>query len=224
MTTLVVATLSAREVGRRRAALALVIALPFWFYLVRRDLTGQSTRMLTLGIGWAVSTLTLFVVNASRSVDPRLRLAGAPVGSIIGGRLLAMTGVGAGIAAGYWTLAALDQDLPHAWAAGLMMAVTAVVAAPLGSLIGALLPRELEGALALLSVCAVQMLADPQGVVAKLMPFWSAREIGNYAVDGGGIGLVGRGLAHAAIVWLVCTGVTLAVYGWRWRVARYPEP
>jgi hypothetical protein len=51
MTTLVVATLSAREVGRRRAALVLVIALPFWFYLVRRDLTGQSTRMLTLGIG-----------------------------------------------------------------------------------------------------------------------------------------------------------------------------
>jgi hypothetical protein len=224
MTALVVATLSAREVGRRRAALALVIALPFWFYLVRRDLTGQSTRMLTLGIGWAVSTLTLFVVNASRSVDPRLRLTGATVAGIIGGRLLAMTGVGVGIAAGYWTLAALDQNLLHAWAAGLMMAVTAVAAAPLGSLIGAILPRELEGALALLSVCAVQMLADPQGLVAKMMPFWSAREIGNYAVDGGGIDLVWRGLAHAAIVWLLCTGVTLAVFGWRLRIARYPEP
>lgn len=224
MTTLVVATLSAREVGRRRAALALVITLPFWFYLVRRDQTGQSVRMLTLGIGWAVSTMTLFVVNASRGVDPRLRLNGASVVSIIGGRLVAMTGVGVGIALGYWTLAALDQTLPHAWAAGLMMLVTALVAAPFGSLIGALLPRELEGALALLSVCAVQMLADPAGTVAKLMPFWSAREIGDYAVDGGGIGLVGRGLAHAAVVWLVGAGVTLAMFGYRLRLARYEEP
>src|ERR1044071_7035745 len=101
MTTLVVATLSAREVGRRWAALALVVALPFWFYLVRRDLTGQSIRMLTLGIGWAISTLTLFVVNASRGVDPRLRLTGASVASIIGGRLLAMTGLGVTVALGY---------------------------------------------------------------------------------------------------------------------------
>jgi hypothetical protein len=224
MTALVVATLSAREVGRRRAALLLVIALPFWFYLVRRDLTGQSTRMLTLGIGWAVSTLTLFVVNASRSVDPRLRLTGASVASIIGGRLVAMTGVGIVIAIGYWMLAAVDQTMRHPWAAGLMMLVTAVVGAPFGSLIGALLPRELEGALALLSVSAVQMLADPAGLVAKLMPFWSAREIGNYAVDGGGVDIVWRGLAHAAVVWLVCTGVTIAVFRWRLRVARYEEP
>jgi hypothetical protein len=224
MTTLVVAALSAREVGRRRTALALVITLPLWFYLVRRDQTGQSVRMLTLGIGWAVSTLTLFVVNASRSVDPRLRLNGAPVTGIIGGRLVAMTGVGGVIALAYWTLAALDQNMPHPWAAGLMMLVTAAVAAPFGSLIGALLPRELEGALALLSVCAVQMLADPAGTVAKLMPFWSAREIGNYAVDGGGIDIVGRGLAHAAAVWLLCLLSTLLIFSYRLRVTRYDEP
>jgi hypothetical protein len=224
MTTLAVAALSAREVSRRRTALALVIMLPFWFYLVRRDQTGQSLRMLTIGIGWAVSTMTLFVVNASRSVDPRLRLNGAPVTGIIGGRLVAMTGVGFAIALGYWTLAAFDQRVPHLWAAGLMMLVTALVAAPFGSVIGALLPRELEGALALLSVCAVQMLADPAGTAAKLMPFWSAREIGNYAVDGGSINLVWRGLTHAAVVWLLGTGLTLLVFGYRLRLARYEEP
>jgi hypothetical protein len=224
MTTFVVANLSAREVGRRRAALLLVVALPFWFYLVRRDLAGQSTRMLTLGIGWAVSTLTLFVVNASRSVDPRLRLTGASVASIIGGRLLAMTGVGLALALGYWTLVGLDQDVLHLWAAGLMMLLTALVAAPLGSLIGAVLPRELEGALALLSICAVQMLADPAGMAAKVMPFWSAREVGTYAIDGGSLDLVWRGLAHAGVVWLVCTAGTLAIFQWRLRLARYAEP
>ncbi len=225
MTTLVVASMSTREVGRRWAALLLVIALPFWFYLVRRDLTGQSTRMLALGIGWAVSTLTLFVVNAARGVDPRLRLTGASVSSIIGGRLLAMTGLGVTVALGYWTVLVLDQDvLLHPGAAALTMLLAAVVAAPLGSLIGAVLPRELEGALALLSVCAVQMLADPAGTAAKLMPFWSVREVGTYAIDGGSFDLVWRGLGHAALVWLLCAGGTLAIFRWRLRVARYPEP
>ncbi|MEU4420693.1 hypothetical protein AB0F81_08710 [Actinoplanes sp. NPDC024001] len=224
MTALVVAGLSAREMSRRWTALLLLISLPLWFYLVRRDLAGQSTRMLTLGIGWAVSTLTLFVVNAARGVDPRLRLSGASVADIIGGRLIAMSGAGAALALGYWALAGLDQDILHPWAAGLMMLVTALVAAPFGSLVGALLPRELEGALALLSVCAVQMLADPAGLVAKFMPFWSAREIGTYAIDGGSADMVWRGLGHAAVVWLLCAGVTLAVFARRLRVARYPEP
>jgi hypothetical protein len=224
MTAFVVASLSTREVGRRWTALVLVAGLPLWFYLVRRDVAGQSTRMLTLGIGWAVSTLTLFVVNASRSVDPRLRLAGASVLSIIGGRLIAMTGVGLALVVGYGTLVGFDQDIAHLWAAGLMMLLTALVAAPLGSLIGALLPRELEGALALLSVCAVQMLADPAGTAAKAMPFWSAREVGTYAIDGGELGMVWRGVAHAVVVWLLCTGGTLAIFRWRLRIVRYPEP
>ena len=224
MTALAVARLSALEVSRRRAALLLVITLPFWFYLVRRDLSGQSTRALTLGIGWAISTLTLFVVNASRGVDPRLRLTGASVTGIIGGRLLAMTGVGVLLALGYWTMVAVDQELPHLWAAGVMMLVSALVAAPVGSLIGAILPRELDGALALLSISSVQMLADPAGLIAKTMPFWSAREIGNYAVDGGSIDLVTRGLAHAGVTWLICVLGTLAIFHWRLRLVRYPEP
>ncbi|BCY12933.1 hypothetical protein [Actinoplanes sp. L3-i22] len=224
MTALVVAGLSAREVSRRRAAVLLVIALPLWFYLVRRDLTGQSLRMLSLGIGWAISTLTLFVVNASRGVDPRLRLSGASVAGLVGGRLLAMSGAGTLLALGYWVLVSLDQTVPHPFAAGLIMLMAALVAAPFGSLVGALLPRELEGALALLSVCAVQMLADPAGLAAKLMPFWSVREIGTYAVDDADIGFLWRGLAHFAVVWVICTAGTLAVFAHRLRLARYPEP
>lgn len=224
MTALVVAGLSAREVSRRRTAMLLVISLPLWFYLVRRDLTGQSMRMLTLGIAWAVSTLTLFVVNASRGVDPRLRVSGASVAGIIGGRLIAMSGFGVLLATGYLVLVAIDQDIRRFWAIAVTMLITALIAAPFGSLVGALLPRELEGALALLSVCAVQMLADPAGLTAKFMPFWSGREIGTYAVDGTGTEFLWRGLAHGALVWSLCTGLTLAVFARRLRLARYPEP
>lgn len=224
MTALVVAGLSAREVSRRRVALLLVISLPLWFYLVRRDLTGQSMRMLTLGIAWAVSTLTLFVVNAARGVDPRLRVSGASVAGIIGGRLIAMSGFGLLLTSGYLVLVAVDQDIRRGWAMALGMLLTALIAAPFGSLVGALLPRELEGALALLSVCAVSMLADPAGTVAKFLPFWSGREIGTFAVDGTGVDYLWRGLGHAAVVWLLCTGLTLVVFARRLRLARYPEP
>lgn len=224
MTALVVAALSAREVSRRRTALLLVITLPLWFYLVRRDLPGQSTRFLTLGIGWAVSTLTLFVMNAARSVDPRLRLTGASVAGVVGGRLLAMTGAGVGLALGYWALVTVDQDLRRPWATGLMMLLTAVLAAPLGSLVAAVLPRELEGALALLSICALEMLADPGGLVAKLMPFWSARELGTYTVDGAGADHLWRALAHGAATWVICAGLTYLLFARRLRIVRYPEP
>ncbi|BCJ40837.1 hypothetical protein GCM10010168_48640 [Actinoplanes ianthinogenes] len=224
MTALVVAELSAREVGRRRAAVLLVIALPLWFYLVRRDLAGQSIRMLALGIAWSISTLTLFVVNASRGVDPRLRLSGASVFGLVGGRLLAMSGAGTLLGLGYWALVSLDQTVPHPYATGLIMLLAALVAAPFGSLVGALLPRELEGALALLSVCAVQMLADPDGLAAKLMPFWSVRQIGTYAVDDAGVSYLWQGLTHFALYWLLCTAGTLAVFAYRLRIVRYPEP
>lgn len=224
MTGFVVAALSAREMGRRRTALFLVIALPLAFYLVRHSQPGQSTRLLAIGIGWAVSTLTLFVVNGSRSLDPRLRLAGAPVSAIVGGRLLAMTGIGVSLALAYWALIGTTQDLHHPWGAGVMLLLTALVAAPFGGLIAAILPRELEGALALLIVCATQLLAAPDGLAAKLMPFWSARSMGNYTVDDASTAAVWHALLHAALTWLLCTGATLALFARRLRIARYPEP
>jgi hypothetical protein len=224
MTGLVVAALSAREMARRRTALLLVVALPLSFYLVRHNQPGQSTRLLAIGIGWAVSTLTLFVVNGSRTLDPRLRLAGASVFDIIGGRLLAMTGLGVTLALAYWGLIGISQDLRHPWGAGLMLLLTALVAAPFGGLIAAILPRELEGALALLIVCATQLLADPDGTAAKAMPFWSARSMGNYTVDDAAPTAVWHALLHAAATWLLCAGATLALFARRLRIARYPEP
>jgi len=62
------------------------------------------------------------------------------------------------------------------WAVGLLLAITVLVAAPIGFLIAAVLSRELEGALALLVVVSMQMLADPAGSIAPWLPFWSTRE------------------------------------------------
>lgn len=220
----VVARLTVREVLRRRTVVALVVLLPLAFYTARRDLQGQSIRMLALGLGWAVSTLALFTASAARSFDLRLRLTGIarPVPGL--GRQVAMTGCGLVLAAGYAVLVALDQDVRRPWAVVLLLVTTVLVAAPRGAVVATVLPRELEGALALLIVLATQMLADPAGNLAKVLPFWSTREIGTYAIDGTDGGYLTRGLTHFAVTWLLLTGLAVAAAGVRLRLVRLPAP
>lgn len=222
--TLVVARMCLREVARRRGVLLLLVSLPLSFYLVRRDQQGQSIRMLALGLGWAVSTLALFSSSAARSVDHRLRVAGYRTRQLLLGRMLAIITCGLALAAGYGTLIALDQNVSRLWAIELILVTTVVIAAPLGALVSAFVPGDLEGALALLTVLAVQMLADPAGSVAKVLPFWSTREIGTYAIDFTGTDYLARGLTHFLVTWAILTAAAIALSAVRLRLVRLPVP
>jgi hypothetical protein len=219
-----VARATVREVLRRRGVVLLLLLLPLSFYAVRRDLQGQSVRMLALGLGWAVSTLALFTASASRSVDLRLRISGMPVAALVLGRAAAVTACGGVLAAGYAGLVAVDQDVRRYWAVVLLLVTTVLVAAPLGAVVATFVPRDLEGALALLTVLATQMLADPAGSIAKGLPFWSTRELGTYAIDGTDGGYLTRGLLHFAATWVLLVAVALGVSAVRLRLVRLPRP
>jgi ABC-type cobalamin/Fe3+-siderophores transport system ATPase subunit len=65
-----------------------------------------------------------------------------------------------------------------------------------GLLIGALVPRDLEGTLILITVVGLQFLMNPDKGSAKLLPLWSNRELGTYAIDLTDSGYLERGLAH----------------------------
>jgi hypothetical protein len=95
------------------------------------------------------------------------------------------------------------------------------VAAPFGMLIGAVLPRELEGTLLLLTVVAVQMLIDPAGSGAKLTPFWSSREIATWAVDHTDDGYLTRGSLHGLAVTALLVLAVAAVSTARLRRRRH---
>ena len=222
--TIVVARMSIREVWRRRGVLILLVLLPLAFYLVRRDQQGQSIRMLALGLGWAVSTLALFSSAAARSVEYRLRVTGYRTRQLLLGRLLAITACGLMLAAIYGTLIAFDQDVNRIWAVELILVTTVMIAAPLGAVLAAFVPGELEGALALLTVLATQMLADPAGAIAKSLPFWSTREIGTFAIDATGSDYLARGLAHFLATWILLTVGAVAISAIRLRLVRLPEP
>lgn len=219
-----VVAVTLRELLRRRRALALVVALPLAFYLARIDTTGQAIRFLALGVGWAVATLSLFTHVSSRDLDQRLAIVGASPSALVAGRQLALTATGLGLAGAYFALVALTQDVTHLWTVALLLGTSVLIAAPLGAAVSLLVPRELEGALALLSIMALQMLADPDGTGAKLLPLWSTREFTTYAVDPSGSADLAQGLLHFAAVAALAMGTTWIAGVLRLRPRRLPVP
>ncbi|MEV6371162.1 ABC transporter permease [Micromonospora sp. WP24] len=203
---LVVAESALRELLRRRSVLVILLLLPLAFYLSRRgDHLGQSIRFVCLGLGWALSTAALFAGSAARGIEPRLRLSGYRSAHLVLGRLLALWTVGALLSAPYFVLVLVDQHDVRYGAIALIMALTVLVAAPFGLLLSAVLPRELEGTLVLLTVVGLQMVMDPADQATRALPFWFSREIGTYAIDHTDGGYLTRGLTQGIMFAVVLT-------------------
>lgn len=200
--TLTIAEMALRDLLRRRAVLGLLFALPMVFYLARRDDSeSQAVKFVLLGLGFTISTAGLFATTAARGLDRRLRLCGYRTMSLHLGRLLALQVIGLGISVPYLGIILADQHVARVGSLGCALALTVLIAAPLGMLLGSVVPRELEGTLLLLAVLSAQFLSDPARPAGKCMPFWSAREIGAYAVDlAAGDDYLWRGVAHALVV------------------------
>jgi hypothetical protein len=215
---LTVAEMTLRELMRRRGVIVLLLLLPLAFYLIRRDqYIGQSIRSLFIGIGWAVSTAALFSTIGARSIEPRLRLAGYRAHDLYLGRLVGLWTLGVLLAAPFLLLVRLDTAGLRYGAISLAMLCCVAIAAPLGMLVGYLLPREMEGTLLLLTAVALQMIIDPATTVAKVTPFWSSREIGTYAVDHTGTDYLIRGSVHGVVATLLMLALVAVVSSTRLR-------
>lgn len=187
-----------RGLLRRRASLALLAALPLAFYLARHQQVGQSIRFLVLGVAWAVSTAAFFAAAAARDVERRLTLGGWSWWSLVAGRIGALLALGTALAGGYLLLVAVDQPVRSIAGVGLDLATATVLAVLVGSFLGVVARRELEGALLLFIVAGLQFTADPPSTLARVLPFWSTRELATYAIDGPALGSLADGLLHAA--------------------------
>jgi hypothetical protein len=217
-----VAEMTLRELARRRGVLLLLLLMPLTFWMIRRDTyVGQSVRALLLGISWAVSTAALFATSAARELEPRLRLAGYRPHHLYLGRMLGLWVLGLVIAVPFFLLTVVDANNLRYGGIALAMLCCVAVAAPFGMLIGALLPRELEGTLLLLTVVAMQMLLDPADAGARLTPFWSSREIGTWAVDHTDDGYLARGLLHGLVVTALLIVTVAGVFAVRLRRRRH---
>jgi hypothetical protein len=207
---LVVARTTAAELLRRRAVVALLVAVPLAFYLARHDLVGQSIRFAAIGMAWALSTLAAFAGLAGQAVDPRLRVSGYRTGELLTGRVLGLAYIAVPLVVVYAAVILVDQRGLDRWIGVIgMLVATAAVAIPFGLLVAAVLRRPLEAAMLLLIVAGMQMILDPFGVAARFMPFWSVRELGTWTVDGTDGGYVRRAVLHAAAAVLLLGALTV---------------
>ncbi|WP_233188050.1 ABC transporter permease [Actinomyces qiguomingii] len=228
-TAVLVAKVTVHELSRRRGALILALLLPLTFYLARVDTHWTALRLLSIGLGWAAATLTLFTSVSSRSIDLRLAASGASPTALVLGRHAAVLGLGWIIAALYSALVLLTigHRLTHPAAVPLMLLLTVTVAAPLGSVAAALVPRDLEGALLLLAVMALQLLVDPAAAWTRVLPLWSTRELSSYIVEALGAqagDYLWRGLLHGVGFAVGLVVLTWLLGVWRLRVIRLPDP
>ncbi|WP_289020351.1 hypothetical protein [uncultured Ornithinimicrobium sp.] len=181
------AEMTLRDLIGRRWVLVLLVLVPLVFYAARRGDAGwQSIRLACMGLAWALSTVALFSTLSARSLEPRLRIAGAAISSLLAGRVLALTAVAIVIGGAYALLVTLDQEVEHAWAIAAALLLSAVLSVPLGILIGRLIPREFEGMLLLITVVGLQTIVDPGSTLAQLLPLWATRELLSYGIEGHG--------------------------------------
>jgi hypothetical protein len=167
----------ARQLWRRRRALVLLTALPLAFYAAS---SGHNPRAVVIGgvaLAFSLAGAPIFASLAARAVDQRLVLSGYRPAEPLLARLLILEGYGAMVAVGFssFMVAKSDPQRPGLLIAGVVL--VGVVAVPLGLMLGALLPSELEAVLVMIGAVGIQLTVDQTARIAKLLPFWGPRQL-----------------------------------------------
>lgn len=169
---LAVAEAQARDLTRRRAAMALLILLPLAFYLSTPSEDEFALVAGGTGMAWAVAGGALFLALASRRIDSRLVLAGYRPLEVLAGRLLLLEALALALVVLFSALMVGMSAPPEPGALVLAVGLSGLVAVPLGLAVAAVFPRELEGALTLIAVVGIEMGLPVDSGLAPFLPLW----------------------------------------------------
>src|SRR5262249_35107099 len=152
----------ARDLARRRAALAFLVGLPLVFYAVSAGHEGShAVTNGSIATAFSVVGAGIFTELAGRAVDPRLILAGYRPLELLAGRVMILVAVSVPIVLG---TALLMSVVSHPARPGVLVLATLAVGAvgvPLGLVIGMVVPRDLEAVLLMIGFVGVQLSLDP---------------------------------------------------------------
>ena len=171
------AEMHGRDLTKRHAALALLVALPLSFYLASMGRGDKAIVNGGVGLAFAISGATLFSILSSSEVDQRLVLSGYRPHELLFGRLAFLGPMGLAIAAGFSVLMTLASQPTRPWLTFIGVAAVALVSIPFGLAVGAAVPRELEGTLVLIGVVGMQLALDPTSTVSRLLPFHGPQQL-----------------------------------------------
>lgn len=212
--TLTVATMHARDLGRRRLALGILVLLPLVFYFtfelqpvdpaIEQAFAGDPERLVeaelwivasaTVGAGWAVAVAALFVILGARRVDQSLLLAGFRSTELLAGRVVTVLGLAAVITPLFAVVIWSQRDIELGALVG-STALSLLIAVAIGVVAAALVPREMEGVLVIIGVVGIQMSGDPQ----SWMPLWGSGQLLQRASGLSDVAATGTVVAHSLI-------------------------
>lgn len=180
---IVPARMTGRELLRRHVAMGLLTGLPLAFYGSSLS-QGSHHGAVTGGIAMAFSVAgaSIFAALTARPVDQRLVLAGYHPYELLLGRFLFLELFGTVVAALFSVIMVVGTGPAHPVLLGVGVELVAITSVPFGLAVGALAPHELEGVLILIGVVGIQLTLDSTQTIAKLLPFWGAQRVIDYAV------------------------------------------
>jgi len=224
-----------REFLREPVNVALLVALPPLVIVSYGsimssfpELPGMSSSPETLGAvagtlfvaAFLPGVIGLFQVISARRADERLSLVGFPRGTLFVARLA--TVAAASLLTGAIALAVLTTrtDVASLPAAFGTLALVGVLYGLVGMLIGAVLPRELEGSLVLVFVADIDEalasgIVETDAAFVQLLPLHYPHELFEAAVDGSAMatGDVLATGAYVGVLALVAVGVYTTLTG-----------
>jgi hypothetical protein len=167
----VIAEMQGRDLTRRHLAMVMLVSLPLVLYFALKG-TSDTFSLAAGGIGmaWSVAGAAMFSVQSSHNVDPRLVLSGFSPVELLVGRLAFLEALAFVLASAFSGLMVALSSPLHPWLVVLGIALTAIVAVPLGLALAAVLPHELEGMLALVGIVGVQLALPVDSTLSRALP------------------------------------------------------
>jgi hypothetical protein len=214
-----------RDLSRRSLALGLLVALPVAFFIVSKASEGgHGFTTGGLGLSWAIAGASLFLALGARRIDQRLVFDGYRPAELLAARVLLLDATGLALSALFAALLAGVSGTPDLGALLGALVLVTLVAVPLGLVLAALVPYELEATLLLIGLVGIEMILPSEGGVVAAMPFGGAQALLDRAAGKAHVASVGVGVGRAA-VWVVGLTVAAAVIGaWRTQLAAPARP
>jgi hypothetical protein len=190
-----------RDLLRRHAALALLLALPLCFYLASVGAGDRAVVNGGVGLAFAISSATLFSILSSSEVDQRLVLGGYRPHELLLGRLAFLGPMALGLAVAFSALMTVVSEPTRPWLTFVGVAAVALLSIPFGLAVGAGVPRELEGTLVLIGVVGMQLAMEPSSVLSRILPFHGPQEL-----------IISSLSTHGPIAWPLVQTVVYAAF------------
>jgi len=161
------------ELSRRRLSIALLLGLPLVFYWAAWD-DRVAISFVSVGVGWSVAIVSLFLSHSMTAITPRLALIGYRPGELVVGRVLSVLTFATVVVTALWLYLRTDPVVTSDRYLAISLALSVIGSASIGLAVGAAIRREMEAMLVLIGVVAITLVINSRSLVAKLLPMYAA--------------------------------------------------